>query len=58
MLILWRRYQGGPAGFRENPMKIPPLAIWLPSEGVQLCFRGWGGKETVGVVELRHMGVS
>lgn len=39
-------------------MKITPLAIWLQSEGVELCFSGQGGKETVDVVEVWLTGVS
>lgn len=39
-------------------MKITPLAIWLQSGGVELCFSGPGGKETVDVVEVWLMGVS
>lgn len=39
-------------------MKITPLAIWLQSEGAELCFSGQGGKEIVDVVEVWLMGVS
>jgi hypothetical protein len=37
-------------------MKITPLAIWLLREVGQLCVSGWGSKELVAAVEVRHGG--